>query len=94
MVKLRKLELTEAIRARLAIVEKGAEYVNANGCGDPISYGGLDMLKLELANEVLAEIARQEMARSSRLDQIDGQLERKPAVVVEVSLRPKRNRRA
>lgn len=92
MVKLKKLELTEAILARMAIVEKAAEHVSGDGW--PISPGGVDYLKLELANEVIAEVARQEMVRASRVNEIDRQIARKPAVVVEVELRRKRNRRA
>lgn len=92
MVNLKKLELTEAIRARLAIVRRAEECMNGDGRLQP--YSLVERLKFELAEEVIAEVARQEMVRAARVADIDRQLERRPAVVVEVTLRPKRKREA
>jgi len=92
-VRLSKLTLTDAIKARLAIVDAGERAVNADGCGSPLSYSGLDALKLEFANEVLAEIARQQMARDARVDQLEDLPMPEPVAVVDVGRHRKMRRR-
>jgi hypothetical protein len=86
MVKLSRLKLTDAIKARIAIVRFGETYVNGGGVG-PLTYSDLDLLKVELANELLLELEQQEADRVAQLNDLPRP---GPVPVVEVSLHPKR----
>jgi len=88
---MKTIRLTENLKARVAIVRRGAEI--ANGGGRFLTYSGLDLLKVELANELLEELSRQDAAQHARLDRLNALPPRRPVAVVEVSLQPKSRRR-
>lgn len=87
------LKLTEAIRARLAILRYAASYVGDDG----LEYERLfprryDLLKLEFADEVLDAIRDQAAARRLRLKSLAALPRPAPAAVVEVRLTRKKKR--
>lgn len=81
-----QIPITEAIRNRLKILRLAKDCVSCDPLG--ISYGQWEVLKLEFADEVIAEIERSDNRRA-RLEALPP---REPAAVIEVSLRPKRRR--
>jgi len=92
-MRLRKLELSEAILARLRIVEIGRQHVGGNEDA-ALSPSGLDALMQELGEEITAEVARQDLACQARVDAEMRDVRTRPVGVVEVELRRKRRRRA
>lgn len=87
---MRSLKITDDILYRLAIIRRGEETVDGGGTG-ALTHSGLDVLKAELAEEVIAAINEQAQQRALRLASIDDTPKRQ-AAVVEVSIRPKRRR--
>lgn len=84
MVKLRRLEMTDAIQARIAIARRAAELVDHGG--GPVTQAALEQVQAELAAELVEEYDRQLSDRTARLEAV----ERRPVGVVEVGLYRKR----
>lgn len=91
-MRIKKLELTEAIRARIGVVRICQENVTGGGFG--LSPSDLSYVLAELAEEVLAEVTRQELMRAERIDRVDAMVDRQPVGVVDLELRRKRRDRA
>lgn len=89
MKRLRTLKLTDEIYYRMAIVRRGEELVSGGGFGP--SHGQVDVLKIEFADEVLHAIETQAMDRLRRVADLPRPT---PVPFVEVTMRPKRRRRA
>jgi hypothetical protein len=87
MMTLRRLELDDEIRERIAAVERALEAYDPGG--DSASY--VELPKLELADAVLHAVAVQRQRLDQRLRRLPV---RARVALGEVSLRPKRSRRA
>lgn len=91
MSRTKKLQLTEAILARVAIIRICAPHVRHGGYG--LTPTDFELLKAELADEVLAEIQRHEALRRERIEQVDASVHRQ-LIPVDLERRQKRRSRA